>query len=88
MKMILAAFAVAVPLVACAANDNLAAMTPQEVKARLGQKSFYVFDNNAPEVFKDGHLPGARWLHPSEYDPKELPADKSATLVFYCHNEH
>ncbi len=88
MKMILAALAIAVPLVACAANDNLPSLTPQEVKARLGGKNFFVFDNNAPEVFKDGHVPGARWLHPSEYDPKELPADKSATLVFYCHNEH
>jgi hypothetical protein len=70
------------------ASEAFGKLTVQEVKAKLGQKSVYIFDNNAPEVFKDAHVPSAKWLNPSDYDAKELPADKSATLIFYCHNEH
>ena len=88
----LAAFVVsillAVPLVARGSDEGFGSLTPQEVFAKLKQKNVYVYDNNAPEVFKDAHVPRAKWLHPSEYDAKELPADKSATLIFYCHNEH
>ena len=90
MKTMLAAVLALASLVPCAAlaGEGFGEMTPQEVMAKLKQKNVYVFDNNAPEVFKDAHLPGAKWLHPSEYDPKSLPADKNATLIFYCHNEH
>jgi hypothetical protein len=73
---------------ACADQDNFGKMTPQEVQAKLQQKNVYVFDNNAKESFQKSHVPGAKWLNPSDYDPKELPADKNATLIFYCQNEH
>ena len=81
-------FALVVPFVARGSGEGFGSLTPQEVFAKLKQKNVYVYDNNAPEVFKDAHVPHAKWLHPSEYDAKELPADKSATLIFYCHNEH
>jgi len=77
-----------VPFVASAADASFGELTPQQVAAKLKEKNVYVFDNNAPEVFQDGHVPKAKWLHPSDYDPKALPADKNATLIFYCHNEH
>jgi hypothetical protein len=77
-----------VPLVGHAADPTFKALTPPEVNAKLHDKGFYVFDNNAPDAYKTAHVPGAKWLSPSDYDAKALPADKSATLVFYCHNEH
>lgn len=89
MKTLIAALCLLLsPLVGYGDETKLNAMTPQEVNAKLKQKNFYVIDNNDPEVFKAGHLPGAKWLSPSDYDAKALPTDKSATLVFYCHNEH
>jgi hypothetical protein len=88
MKTLIAALCLLLSPLVGGDETKLNAMTPQEVNAKLKQKNFYVIDNNAPEVFKDAHLPGAKWLNPSDYDPKALPADKSATLVFYCHNEH
>lgn len=84
----IAALLIAVPVVAHAAEDGFGSLTPQQVAAKLKEKNVYVFDNNAPDVYKAAHVPHAKWLHPSEYDAKELPADKSATLIFYCHNEH
>ncbi|HWE30945.1 MAG TPA: rhodanese-like domain-containing protein [Polyangia bacterium] len=84
----LVSFLVAVPVVAYGSGAEFGSLTPQEVAAKLKEKNVYVFDNNDPDTFKAGHVPHAKWLHPSEYDAKELPADKSAMLIFYCHNEH
>jgi rhodanese-related sulfurtransferase len=88
LSAIVFSFLMLVPLVAQAGGEGFGSLTPQEVSAKLNQKNVYVFDNNPPDQFKQAHLPHAKWAHPSEYDPKLLPADKSATLIFYCHNEH
>lgn len=88
LAAMLFAFVLGVPLVARAGDSGFGSLTPQEVFAKLKQKNVYVFDNNDPDVYKGAHVPGAKWLHPSEYDAKALPADKTATLIFYCHNEH
>jgi rhodanese-like protein len=88
MKTWLAAALLLVVPVVANAGEGFGSLTPQQVSAKLKEKNVYVFDNNAPDVFKTAHVPKAKWLHPSEYDAKELPADKNATLIFYCHNEH
>jgi hypothetical protein len=51
----------------------------------------YIFDADPPEVREqEGVIPRAALL--SSYDgydiAKDLPADKNAKLVFYCHNLH
>jgi rhodanese-related sulfurtransferase len=46
-----------------------------------------VFDNNGPERYSAGHLPGATWLRFDSVEAGNLPPDKGATLVFYCANE-
>jgi rhodanese-related sulfurtransferase len=63
-------------------------LTVQEVAQRRAQPNVYVFDNNTPERFKHGHVPGAKWVSPSRVSAGDLPADKSATLIFYCANPH
>jgi rhodanese-related sulfurtransferase len=63
-------------------------LTVAQVSARLKEKNFFVFDNNNNERFQKGHVPGAKWLNPYAVRPSDLPADKSATLVFYCASEH
>jgi rhodanese-related sulfurtransferase len=88
LSLVLASLFLLVPMVARGNPEGFGELTPQQVAAKLKEKNVYVFDNNDPSVFKSGHLPHAKWVHPSEYDAKELPADKSATLIFYCHNEH
>ncbi|MDX2092791.1 MAG: hypothetical protein SFX73_33300 [Kofleriaceae bacterium] len=55
-----------------------------EVAAKIGQPGFFVFDNNGKGRWKRGHVPGAKNLNAYSFDLAELPADKSATLVFYC----
>lgn len=87
MKTIFAVLLLVAPLVATA-NEGFGRLTPAEVKAKLGQKNVYIFDNNAKEAYATAHLPGAKWLDPTHIEAKELPADHGATLIFYCMNEH
>ncbi len=81
--LILAAF-LALP----SSAEEFGTLTVQEVAQKLKQKGFYVFDNNAYERFQKSHVPGAKWVNPYAMQPGDLPADKSATLVFYCASEH
>ena len=46
-----------------------------------------MYDNNTKDRYATGHVPGARWLDPMTVAATDLPADKSATLVFYCANK-
>lgn len=66
---------------------KLKTLTVDEVAAKLKEPNTFIFDNNGPDRFKKGHVPGARWIEPDAITVAVLPADKSATLVFYCANE-
>ena len=82
--------AAAICVFACTASagEDLGKLTVQQVSARLKEKNFFVFDNNNNDRFVKGHVPGAKWLNPYSVQASDLPADKTATLVFYCANEH
>jgi hypothetical protein len=64
--------------------DDIPELTVAEVAARLGQPDFYVFDNNGAGRYRRSHVPTAKHLNAHLYEASELPADKTATLVFYC----
>ncbi len=49
-------------------------------------KNVFVFDANGPERYKSGHIPGAVLVAHDGVKADVLPADKAATLVFYCFN--
>lgn len=90
--MLLVASAV-VTLFACSgaksSSSELKALTVDEVAARIGANDgkTFVFDNNPKESWVNGHVPGAKWLDEDNVTAAGLPPDKSATLIFYCHNE-
>jgi rhodanese-related sulfurtransferase len=65
-------------------HDDLPELTVTEVAEKLGTPGFHVFDNNGTGRWKRGHVPGAKNLNPHLYVESDLPADKTATLVFYC----
>ena len=64
--------------------DDIPELSIADVSARLGQPGFYVFDNNGEARWKRSHVPGAKNLNAYSFEASALPADKSATLVFYC----
>ncbi|HWU88773.1 MAG TPA: rhodanese-like domain-containing protein [Kofleriaceae bacterium] len=61
-----------------------------ELAARLAKGDCRAVDaNGEPTRRRFGVIPGAVLLSDSEtFLPRELPADKSQGLVFYCANEH
>jgi hypothetical protein len=65
-------------------------MTVEEVDQRLAKNDgrTFVFDANPQEVFEKRHVPGAVFVPDEGVTASLLPADKTATLVFYCANEH
>ncbi len=69
--------------------DELKPLTVDQVAARLAAKDGkpFIYDNNPKESWVKGHVPGAKWLDDESVTAADLPADKSATLIFYCHNE-
>jgi hypothetical protein len=56
-----------------------------QVEALLGQRGVVIFDVNSAQVYAKGHVPGARWSSLEEVE-KNLPADKSVKLIYYCHS--
>jgi rhodanese-related sulfurtransferase len=82
------ALVVALGGTARAANAGFGELTPQQVAEKIKQKNVYVFDCNPREEWLEGHVPTAKWVDFSQLTAKSLPADKTATLIFYCQNEH
>jgi hypothetical protein len=71
------------------ASGELRPLTVDEVATRLaasGGKTF-IYDNNDQDSWVAGHVPGAKWVDSEHVTAADLPADKTATLIFYCHNE-
>ena len=84
-------FAAPLALAACSKpSPPLKELTVDEVQAKLAANDgkTYVYDCNDEGMFKAGHVPGAKWVEQSTVPANELPQDKTATLVFYCANEH
>ncbi|HEV8337430.1 MAG TPA: rhodanese-like domain-containing protein [Candidatus Polarisedimenticolia bacterium] len=70
-----------------AESEPFKRLTVEETSKLITDPSVRVYDGNSDDVYREGHIPGA--VHLLSKDMKEgvLPADKSTTLVFYCHSE-
>lgn len=65
------------------AKDKL---TKDEFKKLKAQKNVFVFDARPINIYKEGHIPGSKPLPAPAFEKfkDKLPADKNATIVFYC----
>jgi rhodanese-related sulfurtransferase len=61
-------------------------MLPAELSKALGTPNLFIFDCNEEDMYAEAHVPGARLIVYDEVTADKLPADKDATLVFYCYN--
>jgi 3-mercaptopyruvate sulfurtransferase SseA len=70
-------------------SAELHALTVDEVAARIAANDgkTFIYDNNPKDRYAKSHVPGAHWLDYDSVTAADLPADRSATLVFYCANE-
>lgn len=72
-----------------AASSELKPLTVDQVATMLATHDgkTFVYDNNDKESWVDGHVPSAKWVDSDHVTAADLPTDKTATLIFYCHNE-
>jgi hypothetical protein len=72
-----------------ATSGELKPLTVDQVAAMLAASDgkTFIYDNNNKESWVEGHVPSARWVDSDHVTAADLPGDKAATLVFYCHNE-
>lgn len=70
-------------------DANLKSLTVEEVSTRLAANDgkTFVYDNNPKDRYDKSHVPGAKWVDFKAVTAADLPADKTATLIFYCANE-
>ena len=70
-------------------SAELHALTVDEVAARIAANDgkTFIYDNNPKDRYAKSHVPGAHWLDYDSVTAADLPADRSATLVFYCASE-
>jgi len=84
----LAAAAAVAAAAACATNprsgDPFTMVSVDEVAGMLGSPGVAVVDANPQDVYREGHVPGARWYRSGPSLAAVLPADRSTRLVFYC----
>jgi hypothetical protein len=85
--------AVLLPLGACheafaEGPEPFGKLSVEEVSQSMGKPGVAIFDDNSEDTFKEGHIPGAKWLAVSEVEAARLPQDKAAKLIFYCANPH
>ena len=68
---------------------ELKPLTVDQVSAKIAANDgkTFIYDNNNHDSWVEGHVPGAKWLDDEHVTANDLPADKTATLIFYCHNE-
>jgi rhodanese-related sulfurtransferase len=61
-------------------------ISPGDLDQQLKAKQVAVFDVNSPQSWQKAHVPGAKNLDSQGFAAGDLPADKNASLVFYCSN--
>ena len=89
LSALLLALAVLLPAAAAAKSkepEPFKRMSIKAVEALLGQPNVFIYDGNSQETYEKGHVPGAANLYSKDIKEGILPADKEATLVFYCQN--
>jgi rhodanese-related sulfurtransferase len=65
---------------------GLRSISPADLNQLMQAEPITVVDVNAPERWREIHIPGAKNLDPVNFKAKDLTADKADTVVFYCSN--
>lgn len=65
---------------------GLRTISPADLHQLMEAEPITVVDVNSRDRWSEAHVPGATNLDPESFKSKDLPADKAATVVFYCSN--
>jgi rhodanese-related sulfurtransferase len=65
---------------------GLKSISPAELHRLKQAEDITVVDVNARERWLEARVPGAKNLDPENFKARDLPAEKTETVVFYCSN--
>jgi rhodanese-related sulfurtransferase len=65
---------------------GLSTISPRDLHQAMQAGPVTAIDVNSRQSWIKARVPGALNLDPVAYSANDLPADKDATLVFYCSN--
>ena len=82
--LVLVFLTIAAPCATPVEGKQYSALSLSEARAMHGKPGVVFLDVNEPEIYEQGHIPGATWVT-DEHLEKFLPKDKNTTLVFYCY---
>lgn len=63
---------------------GLDTISPARLRRLAEEEQLSVVDVNSPASWAEAHVPGAINLDPAAYSAGSLPADRDASIVFYC----
>lgn len=65
---------------------GLKTVSPRDLHRAMQEQRVTVIDVNSPQSWSVARVPGASNLDPVTWNEADLPADRNASLVFYCSN--
>jgi rhodanese-related sulfurtransferase len=65
---------------------GLKSVSAGEVQELAEKRAATIVDVNSQQSWDRAHVPGAKHLDAAAFTQSDLPADKDASLVFYCGN--
>lgn len=65
---------------------GLETISPAELHRQIEARQVVVIDVNSRPSWMEARVPGALHLDPEAFGVDHLPADRAASLVFYCSN--
>lgn len=70
-----------------ASAQQVRSLSPADVHSLVRDARALVFDASPTDIFTKYRIPGAKRVEYDQVSARDLPADKTATIVFYCMNE-
>lgn len=65
---------------------GLRTISPDRLHETMQEQELTVVDVNSRQSWLEARVPGALNLDPADYNQRQLPSDRDATVVFYCSN--
>ena len=88
LPLVVAVAAAAVLWTPLVGGKGVREVSIEEAAALVGRPDAAILDANVAELYEAAHLPGATHVNPLTLSERELPASRTATLLFYCKNPH
>jgi hypothetical protein len=66
---------------------HIPTISPEELQTRLNEPDVFLYDTNRITLWRQGHIAGAVHVGQEDIASDVLPADRQASLIFYCRDD-